>query len=111
MVMRIGIDISQIVYEGAGVGTYVREMVASLLQTDSKNEYVLFGASVRRRHIFQSFYATLPHSRVRLVTVPLPPIVLDVLWNRLHILPIETVRWTSFGQATGRSLRLHTPRE
>jgi hypothetical protein len=88
--MRIGIDISQIVHEGTGVGTYVREMVVSLLRADSKNEYVLFGASVRRRHIFQSFYAALPPARVRLVTVPLPPIVLDMLWNRLHILPIES---------------------
>lgn len=88
--MRIGIDISQIVYEGTGVGTYVRRMVSSLLKIDKKNEYVLFGASVRRRNIFQSFYATLPHARVRLVTVPIPLIILDILWNRFHIMPVET---------------------
>lgn len=88
--MRIGIDISQIVHEGTGVGTYVRRMVSSLLKIDKKNEYVLFGASVRRRNIFQSFYATLPHARVRLVTIPIPPIILDMLWNRLHIMPVET---------------------
>lgn len=88
--MRIGIDISQIVYEGTGVGTYVRRMVESLLRTDSKNEYVLFGASMRRRGIFRSFYAALSSDRVRLVTVPLPPIFLDILWNRLHVLPVET---------------------
>ncbi len=88
--MRIGIDISQIVHEGTGVGTYVRRMVESLLRVDTKNDYVLFGASVRRRNIFRSFYAALPHTRVRLVTVPFPPIVLDILWNRLHILPVET---------------------
>jgi glycosyltransferase involved in cell wall biosynthesis len=87
--MRIGIDISQIVHEGTGVGTYVRCMVRSLLKIDKKNEYVLFGASLRRRKIFQSFYATLPRARVRLVTVPIPPIVLDMLWNRLHMTPIE----------------------
>ncbi len=88
--MKIGIDISQIVYEGTGVGIYVRSMVRSLLKIDNKNDYVLFGASVRRRNIFQSFYATLPHARVRLVTVPFPPVVLDMLWNWLHILPVET---------------------
>ena len=87
--MRIGIDISQIVYEGTGVGTYVREMVTSLLLADSKNEYVLFGASVRRRNVFQSFYTALPHARTSLVTVPFPPIVLDILWNRFHIIPVE----------------------
>jgi glycosyltransferase involved in cell wall biosynthesis len=87
--MRIGIDISQIVYKGTGVGTYVRRMVESLVRADSKNEYVLFGASLRRRNVFESFYAALPGARVRLVTVPFPPIVLDILWNRLHIIPVE----------------------
>lgn len=87
--MRIGIDISQIVHEGTGVGTYVRNMVCSLLKIDNKNDYVLFGASVRRRNLFQSFYSSLPPDRVRLVTVPIPPIVLDIMWNRLHIIPIE----------------------
>lgn len=87
--MRIGIDISQIVYTGTGVGTYVRRMVESLVRTDSKNEYVLFGASLRHRNIFESFYAAIPHERAKLVTVPLPPIILDILWNRLHIFPVE----------------------
>ncbi len=87
--MRIGIDISQIVHERTGVGTYVREMVSSMLRIDTENDYVLFGASVRKRHIFQSFYASLPRERVRLVTLPFPPIVLDILWNRLHIVPVE----------------------
>ncbi len=87
--MRIGIDISQIVYEGTGVGTYVRRMVEALLKTDTKNEYVLFGASFRRRDEFEKFYRTLPRARVRLVTVPIPPSMLDVMWNKLHIEPIE----------------------
>ncbi len=88
--MRIGIDISQIVYEGTGVGTYVRSVVTSLLRSDTKNDYVLFGASVRRRSVFQTFYSTLPHSRAELVTIPLPPVVLDILWNQFHIIPVET---------------------
>ena len=87
--MRIGIDISQIVHEGTGVATYVRRMVESLLKVDKKNQYVLFGASMRRRGEFQAFYTTLPRDRVRLVTIPIPPTLLDILWNRLHILPIE----------------------
>jgi hypothetical protein len=88
--MRIGIDISQIVYEGTGVGTYVRRMVEMLLRIDTQNEYVLFGASLRQRHKFQEFYSTLPHERVQLVTVPIPPPALDLLWNRLHVTPVET---------------------
>lgn len=87
--MRIGIDISQIVYEGTGVGTYVRNIVAALVTLDKKNEYVLFGASFRQKDAFQKFYDTLPHDRVRLITVSIPPTLLDILWNRLHILPVE----------------------
>lgn len=89
--MRVGIDISQIVFEGTGVGRYVREMVGALLKLDKKNEYVLFGSSLRQRHKFQAFYAKLRrnHQNVRLVTVPFPPVVLDLLWNRWHVVPVE----------------------
>ena len=85
--MKIGIDISQIVYEGTGVGNYVRAMVAELIKRDTKNEYILFGSSLRRRHIFFRSFQT--SRRVRLVIVPIPPTVLEFIWNRLHILPIE----------------------
>ncbi|OGG34489.1 hypothetical protein A2363_04795 [Candidatus Gottesmanbacteria bacterium RIFOXYB1_FULL_47_11] len=87
--MRIGIDISQIVYEGTGVGTYVRRMVEALLAIDTKNTYILFGASLRRRGVFEEFFATLPRARARLVTVPIPPTILDLMWNRFHTTPIE----------------------
>jgi len=87
--MKIGIDISQIVYEGTGVGTYVRRMVQSLLSIDHKNEYILFGASFRQREKFEEFMKTLPTGRARLVSVPIPPTLLDILWNRLHIMPVE----------------------
>ena len=39
---------------------------------------------------FYSFYKSLgKNPRIRLVVIPLPPTVLDFLWNVLHILPIE----------------------
>jgi glycosyltransferase involved in cell wall biosynthesis len=72
--MRIGIDISQIVYE-TGVSNYTRNLVAKILEIDKKNEYVLFGSSLRRAQ--EGFYR-------------IPPTVLEFLWNRLRILPIET---------------------
>ncbi len=85
--MRIGIDISQIAFEGTGVGNYVRRMVAELLKNDKKNEYVLFGASLRRRHIFFQYFRS--SARTRLVILPIPPTLLEFLWNRLHIIPVE----------------------
>lgn len=89
--MRIGIDISQIVYEGTGVGNYVRELVKALLREDKVNEYVLFGASFRKRFVFETYYHSLQcdTSRIRLCTIAIPPTVLDIVWNTLHIIPVE----------------------
>ena len=88
--MKIGIDISQIVYEGTGISRYVRELVRALVSLDTKNEYVLFGSSLRKRDSFYSFFTSLGvKSRVRLVVIPIPPTLLEYLWNVLHILPIE----------------------
>ena len=53
--MKIGIDISQIVYEGTGVGTYVRRMVENLLNIDTQNKYVLFGSSFRKKYVFDEY--------------------------------------------------------
>lgn len=89
--MRIGIDISQIVYEGTGVAKYVRSMVKALLSADSRNVYVLFGSSLRQRQQYSNFYKSLcvNHRNVQLVVIPLPPTLLEFLWNRLHMIPIE----------------------
>lgn len=77
--MRIGIDISQIVY-GTGVSNYTKSLVTALLKIDEKNDYVLFGGSIRRRDDLLKY-----HARV----FPLSPTIADFVWNRLHTLPIE----------------------
>ena len=89
--MRIGIDISQIVHEGTGVGAYVKNLLRALLEADQKNEYVLFGASLRKLSTFAQYFneVRVLNPRVRLVTVPLPPTILELLWNVLHIVPVE----------------------
>lgn len=89
--MRIGIDISQIVYEGTGVSKYVRNIVQTLLSIDNKNEYVLFGASLRRRDVFTQYFQVVRklNKRVTLIDLPIPPTILDFFWNRLHIVPVE----------------------
>src|SRR5690349_17140659 len=87
--MKIGIDISQMVHEGTGVARYVRELTKTLIESDAVNTYVLFGASLRKRDVFAKFAQSLPKNTVRLVVVPIPPTILDILWNVLHIVPIE----------------------
>lgn len=86
--MKIAIDISPIIY-GTGVSVYTRELVKSLLEIDSENEYILFGGSLRRRGEFIDFYKSLKAKNVQLKTSYLSPTLADALWNRLHIFPIE----------------------
>lgn len=94
--MRIGIDISQIVY-GTGVSDYTISLVKSLLKIsakggpasgwDKKNEYVLFGGSLRQQGKLKQF---IRNSTAKGVILPIPPTLADFLWNKLHFLPIET---------------------
>lgn len=89
--MRIGIDISQIVHEGTGVARYVRELVRALLTLDATNEYVLFGSSLRKQHVFKDYFDSLGAltKKTRLVTLPFSPTILEFLWNQLGVIPIE----------------------
>lgn len=89
--MRIGIDISQIAYEKTGVATYLENLVKALIAGDKKNEYVLFFSSLRRR-LDKSFVEELESvdsPRIKLKSYPFPPLLLDTLWNKLHVWPIE----------------------
>lgn len=74
--MKIGIDISQTVYEGTGTATYFKNLVSWLPKIDTKNKYVFFGSSLRRRR--PGFW-------------PFPPTALDFIWNRLHVFPVENL--------------------
>lgn len=88
--MRIGIDISQVVYEGFGVGRYVKEMVLSMTRLAPEHEYILFAGTLRQKTKLLQFVQLVkkhaPH--VRSTIVPLPPTLLTILWNVLHIIPI-----------------------
>lgn len=79
--MRIAIDVSQIVY-GTGVSQYTIELVKNLLKIDKDNEYVLFAGTLRRKADILKIF---PQAKV----FPIPPTLGDLIWNRLHILPIE----------------------
>lgn len=115
--MIIGIDISQIVYKGTGVGRYVREMVRSIVKKGKKHTFILFGSSMRQKDVFREFVQIDLHNpkNVRLVIVPIPPTILHIMWNILHILPIETftgsldVFWSSdWTQPPARKAKLVT---
>src|SRR5579872_13629 len=85
--MKIGIDISQLAYEGTGVANYLGELVENLIKNDTQNDYVLFFSSMRRKP--QRKWEIMRNKRVRIKAYRYPPKFLDLLWNRLHICPIE----------------------
>jgi len=88
--MKIGIDISQIAYENTGVANFLSNLVENLVKQDSKNQYILFYSSLRKNFKFQiSNFKSNPNVTIR--KFRFPPTLLDFLWNRLHIMPIENL--------------------
>lgn len=86
--MKIGIDISQLAYQETGVANHLLGIVDNLLKIDTKNEYVLFFSSFRKS--FPSSCADLSFKKnVKIKHFRFPPFFLDLIWNRLHIMPIE----------------------
>ena len=88
--MTIAIDISQVVY-GTGVSVYTKNLVENLLKIDHKNQYLLFGSSLRKRKDLQRYTTKLlkRYSNISVKIFPIPPTLLSFVWNRLHVLPIE----------------------
>ncbi len=87
--MRIGIDISQIIY-GTGVSFYTKELISNLLRVDRENSYIIFGGSLRRKNELEDFTKTLS-GNFSTKFLPLPPSLLDLLWNRIHVGYIENI--------------------
>lgn len=90
--MKIAIDMSPIIY-GTGVSKYRENLVRNLLKIDNQNEYLLYGGSLRQLQNLKSKIQDIIHnsSNAKSITYPIPPRLADILWNSLHILPIEKV--------------------
>lgn len=86
--MRIGIDISQIVYE-TGVSVYTRELVSRLVENFPEHEYVLYGGSLRRSDELRGFLSG--KKNVSHVITKISPTVADWIWNRLHVFSIDKI--------------------
>lgn len=87
--MKIAIDISQIVY-GTGVSNYTKNLIENLLKIDNKNQYILFGSSLRSKGKLKDFAKSLEKFKnVQVKIASYPPTILEFLWNRLHVFPVE----------------------
>lgn len=81
--MRIGIDISQIVYQGTGVARFTDGLVNAILKYDKKNDWLFFFSSLRRK-LDKRLEYRIVSSRHRLKKLRYPPTALSFLWNTLH---------------------------
>lgn len=89
--MKIAIDISQVVY-GTGVSVYTKNLVENLIRIDKKNEYILFGGTLRRRQELSNFLAKFTDNKnVKTRIFSIPPTGFEFLFNRFRFLPIEAL--------------------
>lgn len=93
--MKIGIDVSQLQYEGTGVSLFLTKLIEHLFVLDKENTYVFFGSSLRGEKALRERVNKLKTSSkisqgsIIVKTFPFPVSLLDFLWNRLHLFPIE----------------------
>jgi len=86
--MKIGIDISQIVFEGTGVGRFTHDLTETILSNTDKNEWTFFFSSLRQS-INPHIKSAIKNKGHRLCEYKIPPTALSFLWNTLHRLKIE----------------------
>lgn len=94
--MKIAIDVSQIIYPG-GVGVYVRNLVRNLLKIDPENEYIFFGASLRKNKVLEDWFGKLKLKVKEKNKTPhlwgkfyyFPATATEFLFNRLRFPKIE----------------------
>jgi len=70
-----------------GLVILLKNLIGQLEATDKNNEYVLFYSSLRRRLQWQ--FSASSSQKITLKRYFFPPFLLDILWNKLHIMPIE----------------------
>lgn len=85
--MIIGIDISSIPYQ-TGVSNYTLNLINSLIKIDKKNTYKLFFSSLRLP-LPKEIESLKNISNVKIYHFKIPPTILEILWNQIHICPIE----------------------
>jgi len=86
--MKIGIDITMLVYAGSGVANYTFNLVKNLLEIDKTNEYRLFYSSLRRPNNFY-YLDELKKAGGKIYDYRFPPTLLQLWWSKLHIIPVE----------------------
>ena len=82
------IDISQIVYKGTGTARFVYGLTKQILAQNEPDKFSFFFSGLRRR-LPEEIEKEIRNKSFALTKLPIPPKALSMLWNNLHILPID----------------------
>lgn len=89
--MKIGIDLSMLVYAGSGVATYTYNLAKSLLQYAPEHEYLFFYSSLRRPKEFYYLDDLKNNYHAKVYEFPIPTSLMRLLWNKHCMLPVESL--------------------
>jgi glycosyltransferase involved in cell wall biosynthesis len=92
--MKVGIDYTAAVWQGAGIGRYTRELIRAIVEQGSEFEYTLFYAAGQLApdspYLADLDRLRATHPNVRAVPIPFTPRRLTQIWQRLRLpLPVE----------------------
>ena len=82
--MKIGIDISQIVYQ-TGVSRYLVELIKQLVKIDSDNQYLFYGGSLRQKQTLKAFVNLVKTPNTSAQITSLSPKLAALAWNHLNL--------------------------
>lgn len=81
--MKLGLDVSQIVYKGTGVGRFTEGLVKAILDYDQTNKWTFFFSGFRLK-LDPRIKQTINQKGHALIEWNLPPSLLSLLWNDYH---------------------------
>lgn len=85
--MKIGIDISQLAFANTGVANYLMNLTSEMVKNDT-HEYILFYSSLRKS-IPDEIKMLGKYKNVKIKKFRFPPTALHLLFNIVHLTPIE----------------------
>lgn len=79
--MKIGLDISQVVYEGTGVSRFTKGLIDTICTYDTKNKWVFFFSGFRRK-LDHKLKEKILCRNYELIERSFPPKLISFLWNK-----------------------------
>jgi len=88
--MKIGIDISQILYKGTGVARFTNGLTETILKYGANHQWVFFFSSLRGQ-LDCEIERKIKNNKYLLFKSKFPPTALSFMWNNIHKIKIEKI--------------------